>query len=167
MSMIVRKTNIEDINRICNIIDQAKAYLKSQGIDQWQDGYPNKDTFIEDIKTDTSYVLIDEDVIGTMRFLIEDDPDYGFIEGSWKTNQRYGVIHRIAIGNEYKGKSCAKIMIDYAIQMCLENNVHSLRIDTHVMNQSMRNFLKKNQFEECGFVYINGKNKRIAYELQF
>ena len=57
--------------------------------------------------------------------------------------------------------------MDEAIQMCLNDNVHSLRIDTHFDNSSMRRFLKKNHFEECGIVYIRGVDKRIAYELQF
>lgn len=165
--MIVRKTNIKDVNKICEIIDQAKHYLKNQGIDQWQNGYPNKETILEDITTQTSYVLEDENVVGTMRFLIEDDPDYAYIEGQWKTNETYGVIHRIAIEESCKGKGYAKKLIQSAIEMCKKENVHSLRIDTHLDNQSMRRFLKKNNFEECGIVYIRNTDKRIAYELQF
>ena len=165
--MLVRRTNNEDVKKICEIIDQAKQYMKNSGIDQWQNGYPNEETILEDIQTQTSYVLVDECVVGTMRFLIEDDPDYGYIEGSWKTNGRYGVIHRIAIDENCKGKSYAKKLVDEAIKMCLNDNVHSLRIDTHLDNSSMRRFLKKNNFEECGIVYIRGVDKRIAYELQF
>ena len=165
--MLVRRTSKEDVKKICEIIDQAKQYMKNSGIDQWQNGYPNEETILEDIQTQTSYVLVDNCVVGTMRFLIEDDPDYGYIEGNWKTNGRYGVIHRIAIDENCKGKSYAKVLVDEAIQMCLNDNVHSLRIDTHFDNSSMRKFLKKNHFEECGIVYIRGVDKRIAYELQF
>lgn len=165
--MLVRKTNKDDVKKICEIIDQAKQYMKNNGIDQWQNGYPNEETILEDISTQTSYVLVDEDVVGTMRFLIEDDPDYGYIEGNWKTNGRYGVIHRIAIDENCKGKSYAKILVNEAIQMCMNEDVHGLRIDTHLDNSSMRRFLKKNQFEECGIVYIRGVDKRIAFELQF
>ncbi len=164
--MEVRKTRLEDVNKICIIIDQAKQYLKNSGVDQWQNGYPNKETILEDIKTETSYVLVENEVVGTMRFLIADDPDYGYIEGSWKSSGCYGVIHRIAIDENCKGKSYAKLFVDYAIQLCKEENVHSLRIDTHLMNTSMRRFLKKNHFEECGIVYIRGVDQRIAYELQ-
>ena len=165
--MIVRKTRKEDANKICEIINQAKNYLKNSGIDQWQNGYPNEETILEDIQTETSYVLVNENVVGTMRFAIEEDPDYGTIEGEWKTSGRYGVIHRIAIDENCKGKSYAKLLVDAAIQMCKNENVHSLRIDTHLMNQSMRRFLSKNNFEECGIVYIRGIDKRIAYEYNF
>lgn len=165
--MKVRKSKIEDLEEIIEIIDQGKAYLKSQGINQWQDGNPNRETILKDIQEQISYVVDENCVIATMRFSIEEDPDYGYIEGSWKTNGPYGVMHRVAVCDSCKGKSVAKVMLDYAIACCKENHVHSLRIDTHVENLSMRRFIEKNHFEECGFVYIRGTEKRIAYELLF
>ena len=164
--MIVRKTCDEDVKSIVNIVDQAKAYLKSKNVDQWQDGYPNADTFYEDIKTDTSYVLVDgEQVVGTMRFAVEIDPDYVSIDGKWLTDGKYGVIHRIAVLEACKGKGYARILVDKSIALCKEYGANSLRIDTHEENTSMRRFLSKNGFKECGIVYIRGKDKRIAYEL--
>ena len=156
----------EDIVEIDKIFDQAKAYLKSKGIDQWQNGYPNAETILEDIKTDTSYVLIDNNqVIGTMRFLIDVDVDYINIEGKWLSDGEYGVIHRIAVADALKGKGYANVLLDKAIDLCKEYGVHSLRIDTHEMNLSMRSFLKKHGFVECGIVYIRKTDRRIAYEL--
>ena len=88
--MEVVKTKSEDIVEIDKIFDQAKAYLKSKGIDQWQNGYPNAQTVLEDIKTDTSYVLKDNNqVIGTMRFLIDVDVDYIDIDGKWLRIRRF------------------------------------------------------------------------------
>lgn len=166
--MRVRKTRLDDVDSVCRIVEEAKRYFKEENIDQWQEGYPNKETILNDIQDSTSYVLVYGDkVIGTMRFVIDNDPDYAYIEGKWKSNQEYGVIHRLAISNHSKGNSYAKIFIDYAIQLCKEKGVHSLRIDTHMMNKSMRRFLNKNNFKECGYVYIRKKDKRIAYELQF
>ena len=166
--MEVVKTKREDVERINHIFDQAKAYLKSKGIDQWQNGYPNALTVIEDIKTDTSYVLKDNhEVIGTMRFLIDTDPDYVDIDGKWLSDAEYGVIHRIAISDEFKGKGYAYVLLEHSIALCKQYGVHSLRIDTHEMNKSMRSFLKKHGFVECGIVYIRKTDRRIAYELLF
>ena len=166
--MEVVKTKKEDVCKIDTIFNEAKAYLKSKGIDQWQNGYPNASTVFEDIETDTSYVLKDNnEVVGTMRFLIDTDPDYIDIDGQWLSDGEYGVIHRIAISNELKGKGYAKVLLDHSIALCKEYDVHSLRIDTHEMNLSMRSFLKKHGFVECGIVYIRKVDKRIAYELLF
>ena len=45
------------------LVDAAKAYeakeaLKEQGIDQWQNGYPNADVIRNDILNNDSYVFI-------------------------------------------------------------------------------------------------------------
>lgn len=39
------------------IIKQAQCYFKKQGIDQWQNGYPNSTVIKQDIEKKESYVL--------------------------------------------------------------------------------------------------------------
>ncbi|MDU1855064.1 MAG: GNAT family N-acetyltransferase, partial [Clostridium baratii] len=56
--MKLRKSVNEDINNIMQIIDEAKEALKEQGIDQWQNGYPNADVIRNDILNNDSYVFI-------------------------------------------------------------------------------------------------------------
>ena len=40
--MILRKAVMDDLPLIKEIIDQARFYLKENGVDQWQDGYPSE-----------------------------------------------------------------------------------------------------------------------------
>ena len=49
-----------DIHKILQIINDAKVYLKSQKIDQWQHGYPNKSQIERDIVNNESYVLTND-----------------------------------------------------------------------------------------------------------
>ena len=37
------------------IIREAQLYFKEQGIDQWQNNYPNEDVIKNDIKNNNSY----------------------------------------------------------------------------------------------------------------
>lgn len=161
---MIRKAVRNDIDEMIRIIDQAKAYLKEQGVDQWQDGYPNKEVLLEDIKQGYSYVLEDGPILGTMCFKVADDSDYVRIDGKWLCEESYGVIHRIAIDDKYKGEGRAREFLEYAIKACRESHAVSLRIDTHQDNHSMRRFLEKNGFIECGMIYIGGVSPRIAYE---
>ena len=61
--MKFRKTIIEDIKNVMQIIDDAKEYFRKNGIDQWQNGYPNSDVIYGDIKNNSSYVLESENRI--------------------------------------------------------------------------------------------------------
>lgn len=68
--MEFRKAVETDLNAVMNIISQAQNYLKEQGIDQWQNGYPNRQTIINDIENGHSYVLLKDDIIvGTVAII--------------------------------------------------------------------------------------------------
>ena len=64
--MEFRKTKKSDIKDVMKIIKQAQKYFKEQGIDQWQNNYPNEDIINIDIENDESYVLLkDNEIIAT------------------------------------------------------------------------------------------------------
>ena len=70
--MQIRKSTIQDVNDIMNIIAAAKQYMVSHGnTTQWVDGYPGEDIIISDIKDNNSYVITHNDIIaGTFSFII-------------------------------------------------------------------------------------------------
>ena len=50
--MEFRKSRKSDIKEIINIIEEAQSYFKANGIDQWQNGYPNEESIMNDIESD-------------------------------------------------------------------------------------------------------------------
>jgi len=164
--MEFRKSVETDINNIMKIIRQAQAYFKEQGIDQWQNGYPNSETISNDIEDKNSYVLLkDNKIVATAAVSFDGESTYDSIyEGEWITNNEYAVIHRIAVDNTYKGLGLSSEIIKNVEQLCLTKGVHSIKIDTHEENISMQNLLKKNKFKYCGIIYLEDRGKRIAFE---
>ena len=47
--MEFRKSTKNDVPKIMNIVKQAQNYFKEQGIDQWQNNYPNDEVINNDI----------------------------------------------------------------------------------------------------------------------
>ena len=164
--MKFRKTHIDDIDDIMKIIDQAQRYFKENGIDQWQNNYPNKDVIINDLNNDESYVLADEEkVIATAAISFNGENTYDTIyDGKWISNNKYAVIHRIAVDNNYKGKGISTRIIKEVEGLCIDKKVNSIKVDTHEDNISMQNLLKKNDFKYCGVIYLKDNSKRIAFE---
>lgn len=164
--MKIRKSNEHDVQDIMTLIHQAQSYFKDNGIDQWQDGYPKAENILDDIQHNGSYVLEDDGIIGTMFCSIEDDPNYASIDGKWKTeNQAYAVIHRIVVDENRKGQNLARKLLEFAVELCHENDVQSIRIDTHLDNLSMQRFLLKNGFVLCGdIILLQSGAPRIAFE---
>ena len=161
--MKLRLTKTDDLNAVMEIINQAKSYFKTQGINQWQAGYPNEISIINDIGLSEAYVLEDNGkIIATAMISKAIEPNYNYIEGKWLQNGKYLVVHRIAIRDDYKGQGVAKIILDETLK--LFPNISSIRMDTHDDNLSMQRFLTKYGFNYCGTIYLENKEKRRAYE---
>ena len=57
--MIIRLLTSNDIVAVMEIIDDAKKLLGKHSL-QWQQGYPNEDTMMNDIKSSSCYGLFNE-----------------------------------------------------------------------------------------------------------
>ena len=164
--MKLRKTEEKDLIQIMEIIKSAQGYLKENGVDQWQDGYPSSQDIKSDIIKGDSYVLVkDDQVIGTAYIAFEEEQDYNNIyDGEWLTLKTYAVIHRIAVSDKERGGAAASKIIKEVTKMCCDKGVESIKIDTHRDNLTMQRFLKKMGFHYCGIIYLRDGSERFAYE---
>ena len=164
--MEFRKSVKLDIKEIINIIEEAQSYFKENSIDQWQNGYPNEESIMNDIESDESYVLLKDDkIIATAYLSFSGENDYDIIyDGKWISQGDYAVVHRVAVSSNMKGQGIARELFKCIEKVCLENNLKHIKIDTHRQNKSMQKFLKKNGFEYCGVIYLQDNSERIAFE---
>lgn len=66
MAIYLRRANQDDLQRVMEIIEQARAQLKEKGNPQCQDGHPFRETMKNDIKAGYNWVLIDnQKIVGT------------------------------------------------------------------------------------------------------
>lgn len=164
--MKFQKAVEKDIKDIMNIIKQAQSYFKEQGINQWQDNYPNIETIKNDVNSGASYILLKENnIIATAAVSFSGEKTYESIyDGKWLTNGAFAVIHRIAVDNNYKGLGIASEIIKNVEKLSLNKGIRSIKVDTHEENISMQNLLRKNGFSYCGVIYLEDRSKRIAFE---
>lgn len=160
-----RLTQNSDLPDIMKIIGQAQDYFKNKGIDQWQNGYPNEETFIHDIEMNHSYVFLSEDrVIATAMISFDGESTYDQIEGMWMNDEPFAVVHRIAVDSELKGQNIAGQIFDIVKALCLKNGIRNIRVDTHRENLSMQRVLEKWGFCYCGIIWLRDGAERLAYQ---
>ena len=168
--MNFRKSTFDDVDRILEIIEKAKIELRKLGLDQWQNGYPNREVIENDVKNGISYVLeeISKKIVGTIVLSPKKEEPYSKIEGKWITTDDYIVIHRLAVDSEIKNKGIATKILEFSEKECIKNKILSIKADTHGNNEPMKRFLEKNGFSYCGVIYLDKGSdigeKRIAYE---
>ena len=98
--MLIRKTTQADVDAVAAIFEDGKRFMRENGnMDQWNLGYPNRDTVIEDIENGVGYVCEENgEILATFMFKIGNDKTYEIMyEGSWKNDEPYAAVHRVAV----------------------------------------------------------------------
>ena len=169
----LRRATKADLPAILTIINEAKVYLKEQGINQWQAGYPTNQDIEKDIEQQISYVLmVDGQIAGTAALWPDNDVNYDDIqEGSWRGNpdDKYMSIHRIAISSKFRGQRLSEKMMQGLFTISSLLGYDEVRVDTHPLNKGMQKVITNNGFEYRGIIdFIDENevdNKRFAYQL--
>lgn len=162
--MILRKATFSEQPIIWDILQQAILQRKQDGSEQWQNGYPNEQTVYDDITNSYAYVLVDNEAIMAYAAIIFGiEPAYNDIKGSWLTNNDYAVIHRVATTNAIKGKGIATHLFKAVENLCTDQKVYSIKVDTNFDNVPMLRILEKLDYTYCGEIFFSGAARK-AYE---
>jgi GNAT superfamily N-acetyltransferase len=148
---------LEEIDELAVRVITNMAEFK---IPQWALDYPRSKHYFKDVVDGALYVYKENDkILGVMTLLPEDDPAYKTISG-WIKDKSL-VIHRVLVDPSAHKKGIAQKLFDFAVAKGIKDHYHSIKIDTHLENYKMRNFLGKNNFQDIG--YLSCINRQ-AYE---
>lgn len=156
--MQIRIACHEDLAFIEAAYEQARAFMQANGnATQWPDGYPGRIDAEEDIARGHCFVVTDEGgPLAVFSFAPGPDETYADIEGAWRSDADYGVIHRVAA---VRGHGVALAIFTFAAE-----HADYLRCDTHEDNAPMRRALESFGFRECGTITVGNGTQRVAYD---
>lgn len=141
--MIIREARTEDLERILEIYEIAKAFMRQTGNPhQWNSRYPDSKTLEEDIHKHQLFVMEEDSIIHSVfAFILGEDPTYNKIEGAWLDYSTYGTIHRIASDGSMHQ------VFNKTVNFCSKRCSH-LRADTHEDNKIMQKVILKTVFKK-------------------
>ena len=160
--MEIRLAFPNEVDAIIQVIEEAKKCLAEAGSTQWQNGYPNADTIIEDIISGQAYVALDEgELLAYAAVTKSPEKAYEAIyEGAWQGGEtEYLVFHRIAVASDVQGQGVAQTFLEGLIEGF---DYLDFRSDTHVENKVMQYIFEKLGFKQVGKVPVDGE--RLAYQ---
>ena len=160
--MEIRMAYPNEIQRIMEIIQDAKESLAQRQVDQWQDGYPDEEIIFEDILESRGYVAVeDQEIVAYAAVHKGNEAAYNEIyDGKWEhDNYMYVTFHRVAVANEAAGKGVAQTFLQGLFE---GEKGPAFRCDTHPDNLVMQHLLEKLGYHYCGKVPIDGV--RLAYQ---
>ena len=157
-NLSIRKAITNDISSVMEVIKSCTIDMISKKIFQWNDKYPNIETFKNDIINKNLYVLVlENEILGCVSITFEMDDFYKKIDWISNTNKNI-YVHRLAIHPKYQGLGYAKKMMSFIENMGVENMCESIRLDTFSMNEKNNNFYSRLGYEKLGQIYFRDQS---------
>lgn len=165
----IEEARMADLDAIMQIINDAKAFLKESGSTQWQEGYPDEEAIIGDLKERNGFVLRTEGQVAAYAAVTGQDPNYAVIDGAWaNVTAPYAAIHRIAISSSFRGQHLAGQFLNQLIALGLSRGIRNFRVDTGKANAAMQHLASSHGFQLRGIIQVTSDSldpSRLAYEL--
>lgn len=160
---MIRRATEKDIDRILTITKACAQHMITQRIFQWNDSYPNKSAFLNDIQRGELYVLEkNNSIVGCITISTLMDSEYVPIK--WLTENKHNLyIHRLAILPEFQGQGFAQRLMDFAEDFAIKNNYTSIRLDTFSQNKRNQKFYELRGYKKLGAVYFPNQSEHPFY----
>lgn len=154
---------MEEAGACYQCIEDARAYHKSQGFEQWHKDYPTPKTIRDDIADGSGCAFTEGGaLIGYCCIFTGDEQAYHDIDGAWKTGRPYAVIHRMAFSARERGRGLSHEALNLIKAYCRNLGIDAIRVDTQGENKVMQHVLEREGFAYCGLIQFNGP--KLAYE---
>ncbi len=154
----IRKAVLSDLQEIMRIISLCTKHMISKKIFQWDENYPSKNIFKEDI--DNGYLmvlLLKSDIIGCVSVSNIMDDFYKKIEWKIKSNDSL-YVHRLAINPTFQGKGFAKFIMKYIEEIGIKTKAKSIRLDTFSLNKKNNKFYSNLGYLKLGQIYFRNQS---------
>ena len=155
------------MNEIDAIIQLTKAcgqHMRDNGIDQWDEDYPNHAVIERDLETKTLFAYREHNkIIGIVVLNETQDEEYKEMNWSTSDNDRNLVVHRLAVLPHHQGRGIGRILMDFAEQWASTNNYDAIRLDTYSQNPRNQRFYRQRGYTELGAVFLQYKKEHPYY----
>lgn len=165
---MIRKATVLDLNSIMQITKACAKHMINQQIFQWNEHYPNRNAFKNDVQRGELYVYMQNNIcIGCIVITTIKDVEYVPVE--WLTKDKNIYIHRLAVHPKYQGKGIAQQMMTFAENFAKINGYFSVRLDTFSQNKRNQKFYETRGYKRLGNIYFPKQSKHpfYCYELVF
>ena len=166
--MDFRTAKIQDLEEICTIVKVAIKSMNENGIYQWDEIYPAKKDFANDIEKEQLFVGLKNQRIAVI-YVINEECNEDYKNGAWKyPDDEYCVIHRLCVNPKVQHQGIGKITLEYAEKQIINRGYQSVRLDVYSNNPTALKLYSTAGYENVGFTeWRKGRfylmEKRLLY----
>ena len=164
---MIRPAKITEITNILTLTKDCAKHMIDKGIYQWNEHYPSRHAFEEDIKRNELFVLeINKEIQGTVVISTLMDDEYFPI--NWLTPNGNNIyIHRLSVHPKLQGQGYAQQLMAFAEQYTKDKGHVSVRLDTFSQNKRNQFFYEARGYHRLGDIYFPKQSEHPfhCYEL--
>jgi len=150
----IRLATLEDVDTLLNMTQACAKQMIINNIFQWNENYPNRTAFENDVHRNELFVLLENlQIIGCIVLSTFMDEEYKTVD--WLTPDDTNLyIHRLAVHPKAQGKGFAQQLMEFAENYAIENNYRSIRLDTFSKNLRNQKFYELRRYKKLGNIYF-------------
>ena len=160
---MIRKARKKDLTRIIEITKACAVFMISNDIFQWNEHYPNIETFENDVLNENLYVLeVNNKLIGCL--VISHEMDEFYKKVKWQVPSFNNIyLHRLAVDPIFQKKGYAKKLMTFSFEYAKANNIKSIRLDTFSGNPFNNIFYSNLGFTKLEKIYFRKQSDKPFY----
>ena len=139
----------EDLDKVLAMFTDAINEMNRNGIDQWDNIYPDRNILQDDIIKKQLYIGLSEGTV-VSTYVINQECDEQYINGKWKySNSTYYVIHRLCVNPLFQNQRIGTLTM-----LHIENEIRKMGIDTIRLDAFTLNPYAVKMYEKLGYLKI-------------
>ncbi len=146
------------------LICSCVRHMESQGIDQWDEVYPDEVTIRRDMDADELY-LLEQDGRLCGIITLNELQEMAYQEVAWQFGGKALVVHRLAIDPVCQGKGFAGDLMGFAYAFAQERQYATIRLDAIALNLRAVALYERLGYQQAGSVVFR-KGPFICFEIR-
>ena len=149
--MVYRLAKKSDIDDVVKLVKAAIVQMEADGIYQWDDIYPAKEDFINDIEKKSLYLAIDSKKLAAI-YVISAESDEAYKNAAWENNDESAyILHRFCVSPDYQNKGIGKEVLAHIETQIYEMGYKSIRLDVFTENPYAQRLYRKSGYIVRGY----------------
>ena len=149
--MEYRLAEKSDIDDVVKLVKAAIVQMEADGIYQWDDIYPAKEDFINDIEKKSLYLAIDSKKLAAI-YVISAESDEAYKNAVWENNDESAyILHRFCVSPDYQNKGIGKEVLAHIETQIYEMGYKSIRLDVFTENPYAQKLYRKSGYIVRGY----------------
>lgn len=153
MEISYRTANMDDLDDIFQIVENAVKQLEHEQIHQWDSFYPTKEDFSKDIKKHQLYIGIINNKIVVV-YALNKECDEQYKNGEWQyIGDNYNVIHRLCVSPDCQNKGIAYTTLLHIESELRFLGMKAIRLDVFFENPYALKLYSNNGYQKVGIAH--------------